>query len=207
MPTPSRYFENNRAYHIYNRGNRREQIFLRPEDYVRFVTKLYEYAKRDDVQILSYCLMPNHFHLLLYQLQDNGIEKLMRSISTSSAKYYNWQYGQVGHLCQERFRSRLILDEADLLNISAYILLNPSAMGDFRKYRWSSYEQNHQKSQECHGLLLRLCNVSKEQYEVFLTDYAMEKLKSQTTSGVAISGVDLLSIDPRGRLTMFGFCS
>ena len=58
MATEARYFEINRAYHIYNRGNRRDKMFHHAEDYSRFLVKMHEYAARDGVVVLVYCLMP-----------------------------------------------------------------------------------------------------------------------------------------------------
>ena len=186
MATPTRYFDVGGIYHIYNRGNRREDIFLHSEDYDYFIVKLFDYAEREDVAILTYCLMQNHFHLLLYQVIDGGIERMMRSLMTSAAKYYNWQYGQVGHLCQERFRSRNIRDASDLVNCAAYVLLNPSKITDYRSYPRSSYDVDLGRSSLRSGFrkFLELAEVSESNFLLYLEYYAMIKMTGQMTSGV-----------------------
>lgn len=139
MSTPKRYFQKNSFYHVYNRGNRKEKILRDKKDYIRFLDKVAFYKNKYEVDILCYCLMPNHFHLLLQQLGEIPVSKFMLALSTSYSKYFNLKYGEVGRLFQERFRAKLIETDAYLLQLSRYIHLNPSELtGKLEDYKWSS---------------------------------------------------------------------
>lgn len=161
MSTPMRYFQTGIPYHIYNRGNRKCEIFLDYKDYQRFMRKLLEYAKKYELQLLSYCLMPTHFHLLVLPQSETAITKLMLSLCTSYSKYFNIRHALVGRLFQERFRAKIVETDEYLLHLSRYIHLNPvaeelerltfvfqsasltpgveHALRDLHSYPWSSY--------------------------------------------------------------------
>lgn len=182
MATPIRTLHSNEAYHVYNRGNRSEPIFIDSHDYIRFLEKAFEYASRDGVAILAYCLMTNHFHFLLFQTEEKGIERMMRSLSTSAAKFYNWQYGQVGHLFQERYRHRQVCDSDDLINAAAYIHFNPAGFTNYETYLWSDIEaKTNVKGRKA---LLGLIDLTELGYREYLSDYALKNGFRQTTSGV-----------------------
>jgi putative transposase len=131
MAYPPRNIIPGAFYHLYNRGNHREAIFHSAEDYERFLWAFTDVA--------AYCLMPNHFHALVRPISGSGLVKMMRSFSVSYSMYYNRSYGQVGHLFQGRYRTRLIRDEADLVNVSRYIHRNPVELAELATYEWSSY--------------------------------------------------------------------
>ena len=187
MPTAQRSFETGSFYHIYNRGNRRALIYRCTGDYSRFLFKMGEYAARHGVSVVSYCLMPNHYHLLIRQDRDGGILRFMRSLSTSTAKYFNWQYGEVGHLCQQRYQVRLVKSEEDLLNLSGYIHANPTKIDDYRTYRWSSLYFGFLNNAEyvTPQVLLETVQLSKAQYSVFMDSYVTKNKQLQPISGVA----------------------
>lgn len=152
-------------YHIFNRGNDKRNIFTQPRDYRRFLQTFYYYkftgpkpsfskfAKSDLnsfkpdsakklIDILCYCLMPNHFHFLIKQLQDNGVSIFLSQISNSYTKYFNTKYTRVGALLQGAFKAVRIETEAQLIHVSRYIHLNPVVSGLVKKpeeYKWSSY--------------------------------------------------------------------
>ena len=145
MATPPRYFQKGSYYHVYNRGNRKQNIFLTRRDYERFLGKALKYKGKFGVAIMCYCLMPNHFHFLLKQNTDIPITSFMLRLGTSYAKYFNIKYEQVGSLFQSRFRAKLIETDEYLLHLSRYIHRNPkeilpSTRGvGLEKYEWSSY--------------------------------------------------------------------
>lgn len=145
MATPVRYFQKGSYYHVYNRGNRKQNIFISPRDYERFLKRMKEYKNEFNITILGYCLMPNHFHFLLRQDTDIPLTSFMLRLGTSYAKYFNIKYDQVGSLFQDRFKAKLVETDEYLLQLSRYIHRNPieipsSTPGvELSDYRWSSY--------------------------------------------------------------------
>jgi REP element-mobilizing transposase RayT len=141
-------FTNESFYHIYNRGTEKRDIFLQNYDYFQFIKLLRKY-KNNLVEIICYCLMPNHFHLLLKQLNNNGISKFMHLLTISYAKYFNKKYDHSGVLFQGKFKDVQILSYIQLLNISKYIHINPAKDQNIllkqkiitlENYPWSSYK-------------------------------------------------------------------
>lgn len=138
------------VYHVYNRGNNKQLIFFDDKDYAVFLNiikrSLQEERTADrlgrpyknwhgDIELLAFCLMPNHFHLLLYQTSERAISDFMRTISVSYSGYINDRYDHTGHLFQDIFKASHIDEESYWLHISRYIHLNPKA---WRTWRWSS---------------------------------------------------------------------
>lgn len=168
-----------KIYHVFNRGVEKRPIFIDDHDHLRFIRGLlifndikpilnfnhkfeavYKSDKDKDreplVDILGFCLMPNHFHLLLRQKEDDGIRKFMTKIGIGYANYFNLKYERVGGLYQGNFKSVLIDDESQFLYIPYYIHLNPlglifpdwkekginkpkRALEFLNSYRWSSH--------------------------------------------------------------------
>lgn len=131
-------------YHIYNRGNSKQDIFLEPQDYIVFQQFLYlmnmekritsreigisSYSyERDEplVSIGAYCLMPNHIHILLKQEKENGISKFMQKLSTAYAMYFNRKYKRAGGLFEGAFKSKWAGEDTYLKYLYSYIHLNP----------------------------------------------------------------------------------
>ena len=134
-----RYFQKGSYYHVYNRGNRKSEIFLDNRDYMRFLDKIAEYKDEHGVKILCFCLMPNHYHLLVQQTEQTPLTKFMLALATSYSKYFNKKYNEVGRLFQERFRAIEVANDEYLLHLTKYIHLNPTKLRkDAREYKWSS---------------------------------------------------------------------
>ncbi len=132
-------------YHVYNRGVEKRLIFLDKSDRDRFLRLLYlangtkpviyrDVPRRSLsdldmgeklVAIGAYCLMPNHFHLLLKEISDGGISLFMAKLTTSYAKYFNKKYKRVGPLFQSRFKAGHLMRDEHLKYLYAYIHLNP----------------------------------------------------------------------------------
>ena len=135
-------------YHLYNRGNSKQKIFYDAEDYQRFIILLYtcnseknfrmslvkEMTEKDPylwkrgnqlVSIGAYCLMPNHFHLLITEKEDGGISKFMQKLSTAYVMYYNIKYEKTGGLFEGKFKSEHLDTDLYLKYIFSYIHLNP----------------------------------------------------------------------------------
>lgn len=126
-------------YHVYSRGNEKRDVFLSDKDYSRFMSRLNEYSKVDKVEIICFCLMPNHYHLILKQLKGGSITNFTHRLQVSYAMYFNIKNDRVGHLFQGPFKAKLIEGDEYLLQVSRYIHLNPKEIGkDPIKYKWSS---------------------------------------------------------------------
>lgn len=152
MPSRNIYKEyvSESYYHIYNRGVNKESIFLDEQDYVVFLGLLKRYLSAeiekttrrtlyqnyyDEVELLAFCLMKNHFHLCIYQLNPDGISKIMKSVSVAYSMYFNKRYKRIGPVFQQRYRAVRITDDSQLLHISRYIHMNPQS---YRTFKWSS---------------------------------------------------------------------
>jgi len=129
-------------FHIYNRGNRNQDVFSEEGDYLNYLKKLREYKKKYNISIICYCLMPNHFHLLLRQDSDTPIYKFMHALHTSYSIYFNKKYDKVGRMFQGRFKQKEIEKDEYLSRVTSYIHFNPVKDGlveDLDNYQWSSY--------------------------------------------------------------------
>ena len=169
-------FVEGHIYHVYNRGVEKRDVFLDEGDYFRFVHHLYELndskpvrnvhyflnhktgnvearklfgiQERDVlVEILVFTLMPNHFHLMLRQVQENGIVRFMQKLGTGYAMYFNKKYERVGCLFQGPFKAVHITEESHLIHLPHYIYANPLQLNNngvnsvkyLESYKWSSF--------------------------------------------------------------------
>jgi putative transposase len=196
-------FEPDSMYHVYNRGVDKRIIFIDERDYSVFLSflkfallsdeQLAEQNVIDDgllteanrfnlrreglygaVELVSYCLMPNHFHLLLYQHDKDGITRLMRSIATGYVMYFNKRHKRVGGLFQDVYKASRIHTQGYWDHISRYIHLNPVDLGEnYETYTYSSY-RNYVGNAEADwlkpGLVVEGFS-SVEEYEKFVRDY------------------------------------
>jgi len=170
-------------YHVYSRGVEKRKIFMNTKDYNRFVALLYimnqdapftmgnflrdknksledifmEKREGTLVSILGYCLMPNHFHLILYEGSEGGISKFMGKLLTAYSMYFNTKYERSGPLFTHPFKSEHISNESQYVYIFSYVHLNPISIIDkkwkengiknrketeefLKKYQFSSYQ-------------------------------------------------------------------
>jgi putative transposase len=116
-------------YHFYNRGVNRQPIFFHKENWGFFIKKLRHYFKPAQIIILAYCLMPNHYHLLVYLLAENIGNTVMQPFGTSYVKAINRQQKRVGPLYQGPFKAKHVDNEAYLAHLTRYIHLNPVRAG------------------------------------------------------------------------------
>lgn len=147
-------------YHIYNRGVEKRNIFIDERDYRVFIHFLKRYLTPpnqsevapswrsdlpNEIRLLAYSLMPNHFHFLVKQYTLDAVTKFMRALSNSYVRYFNERYERVGALFQGRFKAILIDSERYLLYLSAYIHRNPIELlreggpTSLKDYLYSSY--------------------------------------------------------------------
>jgi putative transposase len=111
-------------YHVYNRGNNRQSVFFERENYLYFLRLIRQKLLKNDVDIVAYCLMPNHYHLLVY-LRAERFTEAMRSLSLSYTKAINKRFNRVGALFQGRFQSIPVVHTEHLIHLTRYIHLNP----------------------------------------------------------------------------------
>jgi len=130
-------------YHIFNRGLEKRVIFKRDKDYDKLLDKLSQLIVEGDWIIYAYCLLPNHYHLLVEE-NKTPIAKLMGRLFTSYGVYFNKKYKRQGPLFQDRFKSKLIQKDAYFLEVSRYIHLNPykaNLVNDPQDYPYSSLRE------------------------------------------------------------------
>jgi len=173
-------------YHVLSRGVDKRKIFMDDEDYLRFIHDLFEFNDKEPtlnigylfknqknqyidlrsqyiekrkflVNILAFCLMPNHYHLLIRPAVENGITLFMRKLNIGYAKYFNNKYERKGALFEGRYKSILITDQSHFIHLPYYIHSNPldlkfpgwrnkeiknykEAMKFLESYRWSSFQ-------------------------------------------------------------------
>jgi len=127
-------------HHVYNRGVAKKRIFLKDKDREKFLEILEDVAKEFKFNIHSFCLMDNHYHLLIENKKEN-LSDGMRQIGSRYASYFNKAYKRVGHLWQNRFKSWYVADENYLFTLFKYIEYNPVKANMSRKigeYRYSA---------------------------------------------------------------------
>jgi REP-associated tyrosine transposase len=141
MPRPLRPVADGLVYHLVNRGNNRQDVFRKPADYAAFLAALAELKERKPFRLYGYCLMSNHFHLLLRPTGDS-VSRIMQSLLISHTQRYHKHHRSGGHVWQGRFKSPVIQNDEHLLTVLRYIEANPLRAGlvdDAADYRWSSY--------------------------------------------------------------------
>jgi putative transposase len=128
-------------YHITARGNRRQPIYSDDQDCMRFLRRLDRVASRRAWRCHAYCLMPNHYHLVLETVTDD-ISAGIQWLNGTYAQSFNHRHGVAGHLFQGRFHSVLVESNWHLLELSRYVVLNPVRGGlcaHAAEWKWSSY--------------------------------------------------------------------
>ncbi len=138
----------NTFYHIYNRGNNRENIFKELKNYTFFLEQFSNYLS-EHVDVIAYCLMPNHFHFLIWvkemECEEGKLSPVIKALRDFLIKYsktINTKYGRVGSLFQQKFKRKEVDSDRYLLQLIQYIHRNPVAAGyvdDYTDWRYSSY--------------------------------------------------------------------
>ena len=129
-------------YHVTSRGNEKRAIFLTQGNFERMIGYLESAAERYGAQIHCFCLMSNHYHLLLETPRGN-LHQILHHLNTGYTNYFNAKTGRLGHLFQGRYRAILVDKDHYALELSRYIHLNPvraRLMKDPLLYPWSSYQ-------------------------------------------------------------------
>jgi putative transposase len=141
MPRVARQLQHGYCYHLLNRGNGKATLFLDRFDYSAFMKLLAGMRTGYDLRLLAYCLMPNHFHLVLRAEAPGAVSEAMQWAQTSYVSRFRVRYGSTGHIFQGRFKSFPIQNDRHLLTVMRYVERNPvranlvdSALG----WPWSS---------------------------------------------------------------------
>ncbi len=141
MARPLRIEYEGAVYHVTSRGNAGTEIFLDDADRVRFLEVLGTVVERFGWICHAYCLMTNHYHLLIETPQPN-LSRGMQHLNGVYTQWFNRRHSSAGHLVQGRFKSIVVEKESYLLELARYIVLNPVRAGLVRRardWRWSSY--------------------------------------------------------------------
>ena len=183
-------------YHVYARGHGRQKIFRETEDFEYFLSlfarhlsnepainksgRVYPHLQ-DDISLACYCLMSNHFHLLLYQKSSGAMSQLMRGIMTSYSMYFNKKYGLSGALFESRYKASRISTEPYLMHISRYIHLNPKEWMAYPHSSIHSYYLGAPQWLNPNPVIELLGSLPK--YADFLNDYADYKESLELIEG------------------------
>ncbi|MEK7142653.1 MAG: transposase [Patescibacteria group bacterium] len=208
MPGRDVQLVNEVIYHVLNRGINSQKIFNCERDYFQFLNRIQYYQNKNLsigysalndlpidvrnnlfnnllsrreflVEIIAYCLMPNHFHLLLRQEVDNGISKYLSNLTNSYTRYYNLRLKRIGPIVQGKFKAVQIINDEQLLHLSRYIHLNPYSAGvvknlkELFKYPYSSLSEyiSNQKG-ICQANIILQQFKDKSSYKKFIIDQA-----------------------------------
>ncbi len=142
MVRSARRIAESEIYHVVSRGCGKQLIFEDDDDRKVFLEYLESELNEQSVELLAWCLMGNHFHLLLRAPMES-ISRLLRVLNSKYAMYYNKRHDRVGHLMQGRFKSEPVETDAYLMTVVRYIHLNPqkAGIGSLEQYPWSSYRE------------------------------------------------------------------
>ncbi len=141
MPRTARAAVGGVCYHVLNRGNGRADVFHKPEDYDAFVEIMAQACERLPLRVFGWCLMPNHFHLVVRPHADDDLGRWMQWLMTSHVRRYHRHYESEGHVWQGRYKAFPIQADDHLLTVLRYVERNPLRAGLVERaeaWRWSS---------------------------------------------------------------------
>lgn len=144
MPIRKTEFLKGVCYHIYNRGANKQDIFLCEENYSYCLDLLFKYSQEYDISIISFCLMPNHYHLLIRQDNERTISEFIRTTFNAYVQAFNNWHKRTGTLFESRFKHIQVDTDDYVLQLSRYIHLNPVESGLVskpEKWEYSNYRE------------------------------------------------------------------
>jgi putative transposase len=143
MPRVARGLVDGFTYHILNRGNGKQVVFHKEKDYAAFLTLMHEATARIPISLYAYCLMPNHFHMVVAPQVAQHLSIWMQWLMTSHVRRYHGYHGTSGHIWQGRFKSFIVKQDNHLLNVLRYVEANPVRAGmvnSAKDWPWSSHQ-------------------------------------------------------------------
>ena len=180
-------------YHVILRGNNRQILFENRKDAHVFLALLKKYRVITSIDLLAYCLMDNHVHLLICD-KDDCMSDFMHRVEVAYTLYFRESHEYTGHLFQGRYKSIAIVDERQLVAAFRYILLNPEKAGiaSATEYRWNSYHEYDKTDAISSPGIIRKMIGNKDSLTSFLySDYDAEYY---ATSGKRINDADAITI-------------
>jgi len=200
MARPLRIEYDGALYHVTSRGNERKPIFKDDSDREIFLDILYKVNKRYNWICHAYCLMDNHYHLVI-ETPDGNLSKGMRQLNGVYTQTFNKKYRRVGHIFQGRYKAILIQKESHLLEVCRYVVLNPvraKATRSIGDWKWSSYlaTAGKNKSRPCLttdwilGQFAKQKRTAEKKYEEFVEAGIGEKGIWEDVKGQSILGND-----------------
>lgn len=179
----ARALADNCCYHLINRGNGGQQIFHKDGDFSAFIDLLLQERAKYAVKVLAWCLMPNHFHLLVQPQEAAQLHKWMQWLMTTHVRRYHKHYGTSGHLWQGRYKNFVVQDNEHLLTVARYIEGNPvrsSLSGTAAQWPWSSHQARNATGEESRPdpLPISLPEDWADFVDTPLTDAEIEKVRN-----------------------------
>lgn len=144
MPRSPRALADGCVYHVMNRGNGKQQVFHKDQDYRSFIKLISRGQSRNCLDILAYCLMPNHFHFLLMANKGVDLSRWMHWLMTTHVRSYHEHYNSSGHIWQGRYKCSIVQEDVHLLTVTRYIERNPVRAGlvtSAQSWPWSSHRE------------------------------------------------------------------
>jgi len=144
MPRINRGLAEGNIYHVLNRGNAKQEVFHKKEDYEIFIDLIREAKELHPVKLFAYCLMPNHFHLLIMPIKTKELSNFMQWLMTSQVRKHHKHYDTSGHVWQGRFKDFIVSTDEYLLTVLRYIENNPVRSGIVKyakDWTWSSHRE------------------------------------------------------------------
>jgi len=177
MPHRSIDFAQGGYYHVYNRGNNYQTIFFERESYLHFLRLVRRYLISENILVLAYCLMPNHYHFLV-QCYGGSLSEAMRLLSLAYTKGINQRFDRVGSLVQGRVKAVVVDSDEYLVHLVRYIHLNPVKAGLVEtplEWEFSSFGEyagiRNGSLPETEFIRSRL--TSEEEYQAFLREHTL----------------------------------
>ena len=167
MPRKSRRLLGETVCHHMVQGINKEEIFKTEDNKEKYIELLKKYYKEFKIDIIAYCIMDNHVHMLLYANDIKQISNFMKNINSIYAMYYNKKTDRVGYVFRNRFKSVPIMDRKQLYTCIKYIHMNPVKAGKVKEesdYRYSSYNDYLNKTGFIHEEILKFIFNSSNNY-------------------------------------------
>ena len=173
-------YETDSYYHIYNRGAHSESIFFEDENYSYLVSLFKKNAERYNIIVAAYCLMPNHYHLVLKERHDGSISSFLKTTFNTYTQAINNRFGTSGTLFQGQAKTKEIATEAYCLRVIPYVHLNPvtaKLVNSPAAWEFSNYSEwiGKRRSTLIDSELRDSYFSSPQEYEIYVRDYQLDK--------------------------------